>query len=268
MSRLERIRLLPGRPPAYPFTVPALSGDLDLVLTAPVTVLIGENGSGKSTLLDLVGAKAGLVRIAQDDPLNRSRAALFRQASAFVETVFRPVRPKGFHFAASDFATYLRYIAAEKEYAHEELDRVAKEYTRKSDFAKMMAAAPAERTLAELDGMYGRDLSASSHGESYLDFFASRLRPDSLFLLDEPETPLSFQNQLALLVMIDQGVAEGCQFLIATHSPVLAGIPEADILSFEGTSIRRRKYSEIEAFSLLSRFLADREGFFENLRRE
>ncbi|MDP3130002.1 MAG: AAA family ATPase, partial [Bacillota bacterium] len=200
-------------------------------MTKPITILLGENGCGKSTLLDLVGAKAGLIRIAQDDPLTSARAALFREASAFVETCFRPVRPKGMHFAASDFATYLRHLAAEKDYAKGELARVAKEYAQKSDYARMMAAAPAGRTLAELDGMYDRDLSASSHGEAYLDFFASRLRPDTLVLLDEPETPLSFQNQLALLVLIDEGVEQGCQFLVATHSPVIAGIPEADILS-------------------------------------
>lgn len=266
MIRLESVRFAPGRPDRYPFSLPAFRGDFAFSFTRPVTVFIGENGCGKSTLLDFVGAKAGLVRIAAADALIEAKAAVFRDASRFVEAVFKPARPKGMHFSAADFATYLRGIGAEKDFAAAELERVRKDYEKRSEFARMMASAPAARTLSELGSMYAGDLATSSHGEAYLDFFASRLRPDTLVLLDEPETPLSFQNQLALLVLIDDAVADGCQFLIATHSPVLAGIPEADLVQFGPDGLSPVRFEDVASFGLLRRFLADRASFFRNLR--
>jgi predicted ATPase len=263
MNRLVSVSLSPSRPQRYPFSLPAFANGFTLSFPRPVTVLLGENGCGKSTLIELVAARAGLVRIAADDALIGKRTALFRAASKHLDAVFSPTRPKGMHFAAADFATYLRRLDEEKEYARSELERVAEEYADRSDFAKTMATAPAERTLAEIDRMYSRDLAASSHGEAYLDFFRSRLRPDTLVLLDEPETPLSFQNQLVLLVLIEEAVKDGCQFLIATHSPVIAGFPDAFLLQFGPEGIAPIDFDSVPSFYLLRRFLSDRSVFFD-----
>ena len=48
-----------------------------------------------------------------------------------------------------------------------------------------------------------------SHGEGYLEFFASKLRSNTIYLLDEPETPLSFQDQLTLMSLIHSYVQYG-----------------------------------------------------------
>jgi predicted ATPase len=44
---------------AYPFNLPFVRG-LDLDLSAPVTLFVGENGSGKSTLLEALAELARL----------------------------------------------------------------------------------------------------------------------------------------------------------------------------------------------------------------
>ncbi len=42
---------------------------------------------------------------------------------------------------------------------------------------------------------YGENLDANSHGESFLKLFQSRFVPGGLYLMDEPEAPLSPQRQ-------------------------------------------------------------------------
>lgn len=87
------------------------------------------------------------------------------------------------------------------------------------------------------------DLKEASHGEGYICFFASKLRANTLYLLDEPETPLSFQNQLTLMTLIDDYVKQGSQFIIRTHSPILLAYPDAKIYYFDET-ITSMSYDE------------------------
>ena len=59
------------------------------------------------------------------------------------------------------------------------------------------------------------------------------LYPNGLYLFDEPEAALSPQRQLTLLMQIYSCAKEGAQFIIVTHSPILLGIPDADIYCFD-----------------------------------
>jgi predicted ATPase len=73
---------------------------------------------------------------------------------------------------------------------------------------------------AALTSRYGENLDANSHGEGFMKLFESRLMPNGLYLLDEPEAALSPIRQLSLLSMMKQMVGQGCQFIVATHSPI------------------------------------------------
>jgi len=65
-----------------------------------------------------------------------------------------------------------------------------------------------------------------------------------LFILDEPETGLSPQPQMALLVLLDQLFRDGrSQALVATHSSILMSHPGCDLLWIDGAGITRRKLS-------------------------
>ncbi len=44
---------------------------------------------------------------------------------------------------------------------------------------------------------------------------------------------MSPQRQLTLLMEIDECVRNGSQFIIVTHSPILLGMPDAEILTFD-----------------------------------
>ena len=268
MIHLKSIAIKENTETSYPFSLPVFRRAQNVRFEQPITIFIGENGCGKSTLLDLISAKMGLYRIAMEDKIRRESDELFQNAGKNVFAEFRLTKPAGFYFSAEDFTTYILSLAREIALAQAELRRVQTEYQNRSDFAKQMASTPFARTIHEIDHLYQNDLLTSSHGEAYLDFFSSRMRKGQLYLLDEPETPLSVQNQLTLITMIDQAVQNDCQFIIATHSPVLMGIPDARIWEFQENQIQEVKFENIESVLLLKQYLSNREQFFRYLRDE
>jgi predicted ATPase len=83
----------------------------------------------------------------------------------------------------------------------------------------------------------------------------ARFRPHGLYLLDEPEAALSPQRQLSALSRIHDLVLDHCQFVIATHSPILLAYPDARILSFGADGIREVAYEDTEHFQVTRDFL-------------
>jgi predicted ATPase len=124
-----------------------------------------------------------------------------------------------------------------------------------------------KRSLAELERMYGVDLDANSHGQSFLKLFGSRFVPGGLYLLDEPEAPLSPQSQLALLVMMQEMVAQQAQFIIATHSPMLLAFPGARIYSFDSAPVEEVPFGELDHVVLMREFLNGPERYIRALSR-
>ena len=89
--------------------------------------------------------------------------------------------------------------------------------------------------------------------------FRSRFVPGGLYLLDEPEAPLSPQSQLALIAMIGDMVRQEAQFIIATHSPILLGFPGAMIYSCDRAPIEAVPFEELDHVVLTRDFLNDAE---------
>jgi len=110
---------------------------------------------------------------------------------------------------------------------------------------------------AALANRYGSDPDARSHGETFLALLRTRLVPNGLYFLDEPETPLSPTRVLALIVLLAERVRQGCQFLIATHSPILMALPGAAILLAEDGRLQRTAWNDIEHVRVTRAFLAD-----------
>jgi predicted ATPase len=90
-------------------------------------------------------------------------------------------------------------------------------------------------------------------------------RSGGLYLLDEPEAPLSPQSQLALIAMVHEMIARDAQFIIATHSPILLAFPGARIYSFDQTPVAEVEYEALEHVALTRDFLNHRERFLRRL---
>jgi predicted ATPase len=99
-----------------------------------------------------------------------------------------------------------------------------------------------------------------------MDLFARRVRPRGLYLLDEPEAPLSPMRQLALLALIVRAAESGAQFVIATHSPILLACPGARIFTFDVPPIHEVPYAELEHVNVMRDFLNHPEMYLARLR--
>jgi predicted ATPase len=88
-----------------------------------------------------------------------------------------------------------------------------------------------------------------------------------MFVMDEPESARSPQRQLALLTrMADLADSGGVQFVIATHSPILLTFPDADIISFDATPLRRVMIEETSHHQITRGILDDPGQYWRLLR--
>ena len=90
-------------------------------------------------------------------------------------------------------------------------------------------------------------------------------RENGIYLLDEPEAALSPQRQLTLLMEIHRCAQGGAQFIIASHSPILLGLPGAEILSFDDGVIHPCTYEETDSYQVTEVFINHREHLLHNL---
>ncbi|MDD3128737.1 MAG: ATP-binding cassette domain-containing protein [Candidatus Izemoplasmatales bacterium] len=259
---VEKIKINYKSNSSYPFNLELFKKDIELDVNSPVTIILGENGSGKSSLLKLIQEKLNLVKIHIPGNFDDHEEVDSRSVAIFPN--FGKI--KGFFFESLTFVNYIEYIKKEIIDSKEHIKRIDVEYKKRSNYAKIMAKTPYNRTISELENMYSVDLAKSSHGEAYLDFFASRIKDNQLYLLDEPETPLSVQNQLTLTAMIIEATKRNCQFIIATHSPILPAIPESIVYEIKDNNFIKSNYDSIESIKMLKQFLNNKEQFLRYLK--
>ena len=111
----------------------------------------------------------------------------------------------------------------------------------------------------------GPSLHRMSHGESFLAFCRERASVRGLWVLDEPESALSFENCLALTAFLLERLEAGCQVLFSTHSPVLAALPGARILEAGEHGLREARWEDLETLDHWRRFLAGPERYLRHL---
>ena len=224
---------------AFPFSVPAVRELQTLQLHPQVTFFIGENGTGKSTLLEGIDLVEGFnyeggtrnFTVERHDQRYQLAGALG------VGRGVRRARHDSFYLRAESFYN----IATE-------IDRLG---------------------LIREGGSYGNNsLHAQSHGEAFLTIFLQRMGGNGLYLLDEPESALSPQRQLAFLAAMHEHVRRGSQFIIATHSPIIMAYPQAVIYQFSETGIAPVEYTDTEHYKVTNAFLNRREKMLEELLAE
>ncbi len=257
----------PGMAARFPFSVPAIATLEHLDVDTAVTCLVGENGSGKSTLLEALAIACGLPSAgaagrAQDDPTLESQLELSRT----LRLTWGARTGRGFFLRAEDFFGYQQQLQRDRAEFIATLARMEEDFADSSAQAKALAMGPIKASLGDMERRYGADPDARSHGEAFLNFFQQRLVPNGLYLMDEPEAALSPQRQLALLAMIFDLVADGAQFIIATHSPLLLAFPGARIYSFDEVPVAEVTWDETDHVRLTRSFLADPERYLRQLR--
>lgn len=222
----------------WPWTVPAVAeiAAHGLKLTSNIVILVGANGSGKSTVLEAIAERYGIDvrgghggrKYASDiDKSPLGEALILERTDAGTHMVRE--KAKGFYLRAETAAGMLAFM-----------------------------------TDAGVRG-YGDKLSWEvSHGESYLQAIGGRFAGPGLYLLDEAEGPLSFESTLQLLYRLQDLVAEhDAQVIYATHSPMVAALPGAQILEMTERGIAERAWSELESVTLWKRFLGRPGTFFD-----
>lgn len=191
---------------------------------APVTFFVGENGTGKSTLLEAMAVAYGF------NPEGGTRNYHFSTYDSHSELNEAITLVKGYRKAKWGY-----FLRAESFY------NVA---TQEKEYAGIYH--PSEK------------YHEKSHGESFLQLVQKQFTPNGMYFLDEPEAALSPQRQLTLMIEIYRCIKENSQFIIATHSPILLGLPGAEILSFDHGAIKICQYEETESYLVTKSFVNNR----------
>lgn len=266
MIHLRSMTLKPARSKSeFPFNVPIIRTLETITFSTPVTFLVGENGSGKSTLLEAIAVAARSITVGSADAETDRTLAPVRALADQLKLVWSKRTHKGFFMRSEDFFGYARRMAETRADLEDDLRRVDEEYADRSAYAQGLARLAASGQLSALEHSYGDGLDAQSHGESYFKLFQARFKPGGLYLLDEPEAPLSPMRQLSFLAMLHQMVNQQAQFIIATHAPIILAYPGATILSFDGDHVRQVEYEELEHVTLTRDFLNNPDSYLRHL---
>jgi predicted ATPase len=233
IQAIARERPFGTAPQDYLDSIPAVRHLTTLTFESPVTFFVGENGSGKSTLLEAIAAAFGL------NPEGGTKYERFTTRSTHSDLFRFLVLTK-----SRDAPTDSYFLRAESFY----------------NVASAMDPRDADR-------YGGRGLHAQSHGEAFLSLVLHRLRGNGLYLFDEPEAALSPARQLALLAAMRRLVQRNSQFIIATHSPILLGYPDATIYLFGENELARVGYLDTEHYQITKAFLDRPERMLDELFR-
>jgi len=215
----------------WPGCVPAVAQLLreGLELPAGLTVLVGENGSGKSTVVESLAEAYGL------NPQGGSaQAQLFsvrpsEPGKGSELTVVRGVKPRWAYFLRADTMNQL--------YSY----------------------------LEQNPGRRQERLHELSHGEAFLEILRTRVNETGFYLMDEPDAPLSFTASLGLAALLHDLAAAGGQAVIATHSPVVAAVPGANLLELGPWGIRPAAWEDLSLVGAWRGFLRDPQAYFRHL---
>ena len=224
----------------YPFSLPAVR-TLDYIDFHPkLTYFVGENGSGKSSLLEAIAVVLGFNAEGGTKNFSFGTRRSHSELCDYLRVAkgFRSPRD-GFFLRAESFFN----VATEIEKLDEE-----------PSFGPPI-----------INSYGGRSLHEQSHGESFLALMTKRFGGQGLYLLDEPEAALSPQRQLAVLSRIHDLIEEGSQFIIATHSPILMGYPDACIYQCNKEGISQIAYQDTEHFQVTRDFLMNPERMLQTL---
>ena len=230
-----------------------------------ITIFYGGNGSGKSTLLNLIAQKLELNRIApyNSGELFGSYVHHCECSLGYDEEGFRYRVPNGSRIITSDdIFDYMLTVRTNNDEISES-KAVAKEdwaslkYGESIKFSglddyealrmQILARSKSVSRRQFIRRTAGQEVKLNSNGETALNYFESKLKHDTLYLLDEPENSMSPKMQLELVAMLEEMARYcGCQFIIATHSPFLLAMEGARVYDLDSRPAEVKNWWELE----------------------
>lgn len=210
----------------YPFNIKVIKNFKTLHLNKRVTFITGENGVGKSTFIEALAVALGLPAEGGTENFRyETKNTTSNLANHLIISTYD--RPKmKFFLRAESFYNF-----------SSEVQRLVEE----DDFYTLYSS-------------YGGNLHTVSHGESFIQLVKNRFTENGLYILDEPEAALSPSRQMTLLCLIDELSKKGCQFIIATHSPILISYRDGEILDLNN-SFKTIKYEDTEIYRTYKMYL-------------
>lgn len=227
----------------YPFSIASVLALPTLSFDQSVTFLVGENGSGKSTIIESLAVAAGY----NAEGGTRNNSFSTRDTTSPLVDKIRLVR--GIKKPRTGY-----FLRAESFY------NVATEVERLDEDPS--GGALVGQTYGDVA------LHHQSHGEAFLAVVKHKFGPNGLYILDEPESALSPERQLSLLMRMNQLVSEGSQFIIATHSPILLAYPDATIYELDGHGARKTAYEDTAHYKFTTDFLNNHIAYTRRLSSE
>lgn len=220
----------------------------------PVTILCGGNGSGKSTLLNLIAEKLGVLRHSAF-----SGSAFFSTYVEMCSADSGEIPPTSQHLSSDDVFDYMlniRYLNDGIDVRREELfeDYLGRKFAshrlkslKEYDDWKESYDAKSKSQSQYVRERLMRNVDMHSNGESAMRYFVDHISENALYLLDEPENSLSVTMQRELAKYVSDSARHfGCQFIIATHSPILLSLPEATIYDLDAVPVATRSWTELK----------------------
>ncbi|MBQ8844786.1 MAG: AAA family ATPase [Clostridia bacterium] len=214
----------------YPFNIELIKNFESLKFNKNVTFLIGENGIGKSTFIEGLAVCCGLNAEGGTENFNFATKETHSILHEYLKTNYIPSTRTRFFLRAESF-----YNVAT------EVDNLG------------------------VSGYGENSLHNCSHGEAFLQLIKNRFTSNGLYILDEPESALSPSRQLTLLAIIDDlAKNNNCQFIIATHSPILISYRDGEILDLND-NFKVKKYEDTEIYKFYKMYLENYESMQHRL---
>ncbi|TKV25706.1 ATP-binding cassette domain-containing protein [Arthrobacter sp. NamB2] len=222
-----------ARRDAWPATLQPVRQLLDEGLDlGPATVLVGENGSGKSTIVEALALAYGLSPEGGSTGARHSTRITESPLADHLQLVRNPgTSRRGYFLRAETMHGFYSYLEANP-------------------------------SMSRMDVPFHE----MSHGESFLSLIGDRFNGPGLWLLDEPESALSFSGCLALLAALQELLASGTsQVVMSTHSPLLARLPGARILDVGPWGFRSVEWEDLDLVRNWQAFLDSPDRYLRHL---
>ncbi|MEJ7739641.1 MAG: AAA family ATPase [Chitinophagaceae bacterium] len=263
MPFIDSISVNTGKQNPFPFNIPAVRFAKQISLDKRVTIFVGDNGCGKSTLLESIAYSINIPLIGGFISSTAGFEAA-RLLKPYLEIEWTRKSNKGFFFRAEDFSDFINAVEKEKMKIASDLSEL-KGQVDHSVIEKMSESM--NYALRETRKTYGSDMQAFSHGEAYLEILQTRISGKGIYLLDEPEAALSPLKQLSLIAFILEAIKnENTQFIIATHSPILMGIPNATLYEIQDDNMQQVNFKETEHYRITKTFLDNPDSYLRHLQ--